>query len=664
MSGAPSPLITPLSAAGLATVLELGGLTYREALPTAPLGVAVWLLSTFALLFAAALLLDLLRRALRRIPRVPAVAARLADGALGWPLFALGLAAGIAAWTADLVLYVRLYPGWHAALGLSAMAAFVGAMALAVHRQGPPRGHHPAVAFLAVVGAIGVPHAALQLREDAKASLLGHGVIAADLAWLGDRASDVDFDGVGLLFTAADHAPLDEAHAVEPVCLGVAFPPEGALEWRPPPPAAPLDVLLITIDALRRDHAPPDGARFMPATAALAEQSVVFSAAYAPAAMTLPSVAALHTGRFPWALAWAPTVVGDDERVRVVGPGRTWPRAWPGDPRVGTVALDRHPTLAEGLTAAGWRTVGWPPHESFLAPFGLGRGFVDYAADVVARHNPNGVSVTGGVVVDRALAFIEAHRRDHPERPYFAWVHLFDPHHPYRWPPGTDTTVDSDLARYRAEVLYTDLQIARLLSRLAQTGLDRRTVVILTADHGESFGERGAGYHSTGLFDELVRVPLIVRAPGLEPRVVHRPVSLVDVAPTLAGLLDLPRAPTWQGRDLGPLLRGEPLPEDALPADRPSGGPRVLAEVAYEDIHRQYLVREGRWTLVWDWGRGYRQLFDVEADPAQLDNRVVAEPEVAERLTARLCNALKVTDGLAVPAAEPPPPTPLLGASP
>ncbi len=659
-------LTAPALAAGLALALEYGGLTWREALPTGPPGLLAGLLAAYALLFAGALIADLLLD-LARIGPLGGLGRRVAASRLGWPLFALLVLAGIAAWTADLMLYVRLYPGYHAALGSAALGCFTGAMRVALVRQEAPVDsprEEPAAApdargwafrAAALLLCLPVAHLALQAREDGKAAILAHGVIAADMAWLGDRASDVDRDGVGWLFTAADPAPFDGGEAT-PGCLDAA-PPTSAIEWAPVAPAQPLNLLLITVDALRRDHTASDptgaGARHMPALAKLAEQSVVFTAAYAPAAMTLPSIAALHSGRHPWALAWAPTVVAADERVRhPLDPGTTpapWPRAWPGDPRVGTPALDRHPTLAEGLGAAGWATAGWPPHESFLGPFGLGRGFATYPPDIVRDLNINGVSVTGHASAGLATRFITEHVQRGDGRPFFAWVHLFDPHHPYRWPPGTETAADTDLARYRAEVLYTDLQVARLLTLLRQAGLDRDTVVVFTADHGEAFGERGAGYHSTGLFDELVAVPVIVRAPGLAPRRVDAPVSLVDLAPTIGGLLGVAPAPTWQGRDLGPAMRGAAAP-----------GP-VLSEVAYEDVHRQYLLRDGDWTLIWDWGRGHRQLFDVASDPAQLENRVVDEAARADAMTAALCAALESTAGLARPPATPGPPRPLLG---
>lgn len=656
------PLVGPALAAGLALALEYGGLTWREALPGAPLGLIGALIAGYALLLAGALCADMILHGLAGVGRLRVLALRLAVGRAGWPLFALCTAAGIAAWVADLVLYVRLYPLYHLALGLAALLALCAAMRIALARQEgapePPGARLWPVRVLMVILSLAVAHLALQAREDGKAAILGHGIIAADVAWLAGGLSDVDGDGVGWLLSAVDRDPFDD-DVGGPDCLDdPPSAPIAPVEWTPDPPAQPLNLLLITVDALRRDHSPSDprgeGGRHMPAVSKLAEQSVVFTRAYAPAAMTLPSIAALHAGRYPWALAWAPTVVASDETVRhpLDGAPAPFPRAWPGDPRVGTPALDRHPTLAEGLSAAGWATAGWPPHESFLGPLGLGRGFAIYPPDIVRDLNPNGVSVTGHAAANLGAEFITSHLRAHPERPFFAWVHLFDPHHPYRWPPGTDTTADTPLARYRAEVLYTDLQVARLLTLLRQAGLEQSTVVVFTADHGEAFGERGAGYHSTGLFDELTTVPLIIRAPGLAPRRVDAPVSLVDVAPTVGGLLGLAPAATWQGRDLGPLMRGEGAPGD------------VLSEVAYEQIHRQYLLRAGDWTLIWDWDRGYRQVFDVAADPDQLDNRVVAEPERAERMTAALCAALKRSAGLQTPPAPPGPPQPLLGTAP
>lgn len=648
-SAAPaSALVPPLTAAGLGLLLEYGGAAARESLPGG-LGLAVWALAAFALLAAAALTLDglfaALARVLARLPGLRRPLARLATSRLGAPLAALALTAAIAAWVADLTLFPRLYPGYHAALGLAGLTAALAALHLAARRAAPLRPRRALHHALAALAAAAIAHGALAARDDARATLLDDGVWAADIAWLGAWATDLDRDGAGVLFTGADAHPLDPDRALADPCLAPrAVPP--AAPPIPTPTATPTNLLLITIDALRADHAPPDGARFMPSLARFAEGAVTFRAAYAPAAMTIPSIAALHTGRYPWALAWTPTAIDVDDRVRYDGPAQTWPRAWPGGTHVATPARDRHPTLAERLTAAGHATLGLPPHENFLAPFGLGRGFTDYPASIVRDHNPRGVAITGGIVADHAISYIAAQR----DRPWFVWAHLFDPHNPYRWPPGTDTTDDTDLARYRAEILYTDVQIARMLVALDRAGLADRTIVVVTADHGESFGDHGANYHSTGLYDELTRVPLLIRAPGLAPRVIDDPVSLVDVAPTLGGLLDLPPLPTTQGRDLAPLLRGHPAP----PAP-------ILAEVAYRDYHRTYMLRDGDHKLIWDHHRDTRRLYDLAADPRETRNRVDLDPERAAAMTARLCAALRSTDGLTVPPAPPSPPVPLYG---
>lgn len=650
-AAAASALLPPLAAALLAALLDLGGALTRETLPAAPLALALWITATAALIAALALTVDLtlaalaaLTRPLLRGPLARAAAAldRRTRGPLAIPLFALGLTAGLAAWIADLTLYVRLYPGWHAALGLAALTALTLAIRAAARATGPLAPRRPFHALALALAAAAIAHLALIPREATRAALLDDGVLAADAAWLGARLTDLDGDGAGVLFTRADAWPLDPDRTLHDPCFDHAAIAATAPS-HPPATARPHNVLLITVDALRADHAPPDGARFMPAIAHLATTAAVFRHAYAPAAMTIPSIAALHTGRHPWALAWGPTSISADERVHYPAPAALWPRAWPGGRRVATPAFDRHPTLAERLAAAGHATAGFVSHENFLAPFGLGRGFTRYPAAIVREHNPRGVAITGAAVTDHTLAFIAEHR----DRPWFAWAHYFDPHNPYRWPPGTDTTDDTPLARYRAEILYTDVQIARLLLALDRAGLTDRTLVVFTADHGEAFGERGAEYHSSGLYEELVRVPLLIRAPGLAPRVIDDPVSTTDIAPTLAARLGLP-LPTAQGRDLGPLLRGEPAPEAP-----------ILAETLYRDYHRTYMLREGDHKLIWDHLRGTRRLYDLAADPHETDNRIDDDPARAAAMTARLCAALHRTARLDVPPAPPGPPVPL-----
>jgi Flp pilus assembly protein TadD len=194
--------------------------------------------------------------------------------------------------------------------------------------------------------------------------------------------------------------------------------------------------------------------------------------------------------------------------------------------------------------------------------FGLARGFEIYDDEI--PRDPSGPGALeaerpGHEVVDRALAWLA--KGD--GRPFFAWVHLYDAHAPYD-PPEPFRSRHRDHP-YDGEVASVDAQVGRLLEWLAGNGLDRETVVAVSADHGEALGEHGELTHGFFVYEPTLRVPLILRGPRLASRrVVTTPVSLADLAPTLAGLTGTPLSGALDGRDLSrDLLRGgEPAAVD------------------------------------------------------------------------------------------------------
>ncbi len=181
---------------------------------------------------------------------------------------------------------------------------------------------------------------------------------------------------------------------------------------------------------------------------------------------------------------------------------------------------------------------------------------------------------------------------------------------------------------YDAEVRYTDAELKPLLARLSAADLRENTIVVLVSDHGEAFGEHGRFGHGAALHEELLRVPLIVRAPNVAPRRVRDLVRTVDVMPTLLELLDAtPQSHAMQGRSLrrlltGQSLRGEPSFSHAL------GQPGREA--------RLWSVREGPWRLVWDEERRAAQLFDLARDPQELSDVAATHADVVARLMGAL----------------------------
>jgi Flp pilus assembly protein TadD len=196
--------------------------------------------------------------------------------------------------------------------------------------------------------------------------------------------------------------------------------------------------------------------------------------------------------------------------------------------------------------------------------FGLARGFGVYD-DEIPRDPQAGESLEaerpGSAVMDRALAWLTETKG--PAQPFFLWVHLYDAHAPYT--PPSPYRERHPGRTYDGEIAAADAQVGRLMAELDRRGLAASTVVAVAADHGEGLGEHGELTHGLLLYEPTLRVPLLVRAPGVAAgRVINTPVSLVDVAPTLAGLLGESLPGRLDGRDLADALRkaGEPAPAD------------------------------------------------------------------------------------------------------
>ncbi|MCS6911927.1 MAG: sulfatase-like hydrolase/transferase [Myxococcota bacterium] len=342
-------------------------------------------------------------------------------------------------------------------------------------------------------------------------------------------------------------------------------------------------VVLVTVDALRADRLRRQraGRPLMPVLSRLADTAVSFERAYAAAPHTAFSLGSLMTG--------SPVRALSDLRAPL--------------PR----------TLAEHLEEQGYRTKALLPDGLFfngrraLAPYVASHfGFSQHVL-----HDGSAASATAA-----ARAFV-GEIRDLGEPPMLLWVHYFDPHEPYERRAELDFGSSSE-DRYDGEVATVDAALGELVSAL--DGLLRPVLLVVTADHGEEFNDHGGYYHGSSLYEEQVRVPLLVRAPGLVPRRVDRAVGLVDVVPTLLSLLAEPPLPGVTGRDLGPLLVGADLP------DAP-----VVSEV---DTKR--MVVRGWHKLIHDQLRDTWELYDLAQDPRERRNLYVLQPAIAAELTADL----------------------------
>ncbi|MCB9916140.1 MAG: sulfatase [Planctomycetes bacterium] len=390
-------------------------------------------------------------------------------------------------------------------------------------------------------------------------------------------------------------------------------------------------VLVVLIDTLRRDalscYGGPPGVT--PNLDALAADGARFEAAISSSGWTLPSVASLLTGTWPT----LHRATGKGTRLTPVTP----------DLRL----------AAEVFHDAGWDTLAFV-NAAFLSPMlGLGRGFDVYDH----RHAYNDVIRRADETVDAALAAL-AERRG---RDVFALVHLFDPHLDYdppaawraRWAPdpvglpprldmrtcvelgtrraeGVPTDAERAYVRglYEGEVAFVDSAFGRLVSGLRQLGRWDRARVVVVADHGEEFWDHGGFEHGHTLYDELVRVPLLVKGcAGARGVVVEQQVRTIDVLPTLFAEVGVAAPPSFEGRSLAPLLRGEDVQE--LPA---------FSQSTLYGRNKLSWRREG-FQLVYDLDPDAEQqveLFDLGADPLGRTEVSAQRSDVAHRLQREL----------------------------
>ncbi len=359
-------------------------------------------------------------------------------------------------------------------------------------------------------------------------------------------------------------------------------------------------VVLVSIDTLRADHLGCYGAAFAhtPRLDALASGGVRFATAISPVPLTLPSHTTLLTGLDP-----------PEHGVR----------------HNGVFRLEEDvPTLAERMREAGFATAGFVAAYVLDRQFGLARGFDRY--DDRTSRSKFGRGILGfperpaNQVVDAALGWLGSA----PER-FFLWVHFYDPHSEHRPPPGFASAFPG--RPYDGEIAFVDAQLGRLLTALGERFPDGRTLVVVTADHGEGLGEHGEATHSHLVYDATQHVPLVMNGPGLRAgRVVEGVVALRDVAPTLLDLAGAPPLPGATGRSLAAAARGRAL------EPRPA--------------HVETLATQ----LDWGWSPllgvrsdGFKyiraprsELYDLAADPGETRNLVAAEAERAAALDGEL----------------------------
>jgi arylsulfatase A-like enzyme len=364
--------------------------------------------------------------------------------------------------------------------------------------------------------------------RDGYSGFLGGGDCAPFDATINPGAAEIAGDGVDNNCIGGDAGKASEPHR----------PSWGASAHGSP---RNLDVVVVTIEALRRDHASFVGAArdTTPTLRSLAPESLVFERMYSAAPLTRLSVASLFSSYAPSEIEWLPQ--DPSKRMRHIGARTPW--------------------LPEMLRARGYETIAvLSDFSAFTSQESAGfeRGFDHY--DVSTKLEYRGGTMWGfpaAEQVDKALGYVRAARR-----PFLLWLHLFEPHYRYEQPPDAPLFGADDQARYDAEIWHADHELGRLIAGLREQGAWNDTVLFVSGDHGEAFGEHQDRWHGSNLFDPQLRPAALLRVPGVTGKRLGMSVTFTDVAPTIARILgDRQTFDQLRGRSLAPLFHHPQLPE-------------------------------------------------------------------------------------------------------
>jgi arylsulfatase A-like enzyme/Flp pilus assembly protein TadD len=387
-----------------------------------------------------------------------------------------------------------------------------------------------------------------------------------------------------------------------------------------------LNVVIITIDTLRADHLGCYGYKQIrtPNIDALASESVRFERAYTPVPVTLPAHTVIFTGTYP-------VFSGMHDFS-------------------GNKLNPKQPTLASVLKRQGYTTGAVIGSAVLDSRFGLNQGFDFYYDHFdfnrLQESKLEDMERPGNVVAEVALDWLGKNRQNK----FFLWMHLYDPHYPYRPPPPYSEQYKDRL--YDGEIAFADAQVGRLITFLKAKGLYRDTLIVLAGDHGESLGEHGERTHGFFIYNATLHVPVIMHLPaGPSGKVVPDNVSLADLMPTVLQALKVEVPVLVQGRNLLPLVRAK------LVAAKPDA---VESEVATKETQSGDLYAETflpRLHFNWSELRAVEtekyhfidapkpELYDLSKDPGETENLYLQKKAVAEELRARLAGLMRQYSG-------------------
>ncbi len=392
-----------------------------------------------------------------------------------------------------------------------------------------------------------------------------------------------------------------------------------------------LSVLLITIDAFRYDSLGRfRGAKksFTPNLDELLARSTYFESTYAQGGWTSISLPSLIWSKYPRLMKFIPLYEDNKLKLHLT---RSIPRGRRIKYRFQSPLREPDVNIGRFLRRCGYRTYAVTNDDktSYFNPkLGFARGFkkILYPKTVRSRMDETEREMNlDAVATKTVIETIEA-----PEdKPFFIWTHLFAPHSRYTPPPGYDIPFEG----YDGEVYFADMMVGRILDALKREKKDRSTIVIVTGDHGESFGEHQYKFHGKELYDHAMRVPLLVHLPGqTAPKVIRTPVGLIDIIPTIVDAVGEKIPSSMQGLTLLPAIRGGAAEFERPPVyletwkDRVSGT-RTLDLIAVVHDHHKLIMDTLEKTF---------SLYDLKHDPKETANLLEHPSVKTDKLFYRL----------------------------
>lgn len=435
-------------------------------------------------------------------------------------------------------------------------------------------------------------------------------------------SSDFDEDGVSSLMGGSDCAPFDAritpgkfdlpGNGLDEDCSGTSatWPEPHRTEKYKVPKLKGKNLLLISIDALRADHLGVYGytRKTSPNIDALAARSVRFSRALSSSPKTIEVFPSVMSGLYPSNISrdYSDPALREFLKNKAESKGKKVPK-------VGGSIWYRVADNVE-LLAELFKHNGYSTHAVTAALpidlFSLDRGFDSFA-------KTKGLTEVGQKLLKEAAA---------KEKPFFIWLHYNGPHEPYDKQPEFPFG-DRPIDRYDGEIAKDDQQVGLLLRTLRELKLEEDTIVVLTADHGEEFGDHGGQFHSLNLYRELLHVPLLLKLPGVKPSVVSTPVELVDLVPTFCEVLELSKScARYDGQSLIAAIAGK---------REPGRGAYAEAYKGLGNLQRRSLF-DGRFRLIEDFQHDRLELYDHESDPNELRDISNEHPEIVRQLMDRM----------------------------